>query len=519
MMRGTALVRLRHALIQRGLRDDGVALMSVMLFMILLTGLSLVLLSVILGQLGPSFTAQKSTKTVYSAQAGLQAALGVVRSAAAAPVGGEVFGDPHSLPCTFTGNLDGSTSDVKYDVTIQYYLLDPTGKTEPWLSANDLPCSAPPAGVTGEPKFAYIVSKGSGVSAGTRSPTEGNRSVAAIYKFKITNVNVPGGRINNSGKTRCLAAETATVGSLIKFVTAANCTLANAEKQLWIYDTTYQIKLASTTVAGATPLCITGSGYDNAKLAACLTDNGRWNQLWSWNDGGQWQGQKETIADGYGSVCLVDASSVLTTAGCSGALIPELSVGAGAAGLNTHQIVNYKEFGRCADVTDRNIRQTKMITYPCKQDPSGGGRLSWNHRWYYAEPVPSVPPAAPVLFSTGQVWVFPDLPGGSPGAQNCLETPLDTAATKDVIFSASCSADSRQQWKRHKDSPDRLTSYTFKDTYGRCLTADPSNPHVETSGRAFSVMRMATCDGSEAQKWNAPATYSESEFEGFKEIG
>jgi Tfp pilus assembly protein PilX len=97
----------------RGARDEGgIALMSVMLFMILLTGMSLVLLSVILGQIGPAYVAQKSTNTVYAAQAGLQSALGVMRSATGPLVAGEAFGDPHQLPCAFSGELDGSSNDV-----------------------------------------------------------------------------------------------------------------------------------------------------------------------------------------------------------------------------------------------------------------------------------------------------------------------------------------------------------------------------------------------------------------------
>ena len=56
----------------------------------------------------------------------------------------------------------------------------------------------------------------------------------------------------------------------------------------------------------------------------------------------------------------------------------------------TKQIVNFKEFGRCADVTGANINNADTpgefnIVYPCKQDPVGAG-LAWNHKWYYNSP-------------------------------------------------------------------------------------------------------------------------------------
>lgn len=508
--------RCRRRMHGRGDADQGMALVSVLLFMILLTSMSLVLLSVIVSQLGPSFVTQKSTKTVYAAQAGLQSGLATLRSAlSTTAVGGEYFGDPAQLPCSFSGNVDGSSTDVAYTVTIQYFTVDPTGMTDVWMGNNDLNCT-PTGGVTGKPTFAYILSKGTGVSAAGRSATEADRSVAAIYKFKVRNVNIPGGLVFTASRGECMAAESVAVGSLIRFVPIAQCTTANANKQLWIYDTSYQLKLASTTIAPATPLCVTGSGSANATLTACLSTAARWNQLWSWNDNGQWNGQKDPISSGKSSTCLVQSTTYLRAQSCSGALDPDPSVGAGAAGYTTHQIVNYKEFGRCADVTDKERLSTYMIVYPCKQDPTGTGNdLSWNHKWYYTEPTPTVPPAALAGPTTGPVTIL-----DAGGVQRCLQTPANTDASKDVNFLAGCSTtEPRQKWKRYSASTDRLMSYTFQDTYGRCLTADPVNPRLGAGNIPYSIMRMATCDGSGAQKWNAPSSFSEAEFDGFKEIG
>jgi hypothetical protein len=515
----SSLERARQAGL-RGRKDEGIALVSVMLFMILLAGMSLVLLSVILGQMGPAYVAQKSTNTVYAAQAGLQSALGVVRSASGSVVNGEVYGDPRKLPCSFSGGLDGVSNDVSYDVTLQYFSVDPTGRTEPWLSANDIACSPPPVGVSVAPKYAYIVSAGKGVSAAGRPAGEATRSVAAVYKFMVTNVNIPGGRVWDTGHNMCLEAVTATVGSKLKFVSAGNCT--TPAKQLWVYDVTYQIKLSSTTVAPATPLCISGVSVQDAVLARCeqTDDPDRWNQIWSWNDNAQWQGQKQDISAGVSGGCLVIGAAdgggtrYLRVNGCSGSLDPDPAVGAGAAGYATRQIVNYKEFGRCADVTNREINYDYMIVYPCKQDASGAGAFSWNHKWFYTEPpVRAAPTAAqpnpPYPFTTGEVYVND---GG--GAKKCLVARGQTDANRDVEF-ASCTNGNNQIWTRFMESSSQNDRYTFKDYWGRCLTAETAGAH----GGLYSIMRMAACDGSAAQKWNAPATLTESVVGGFKELG
>jgi hypothetical protein len=515
------LERCKRSLRARGDSGDGMALVSVLLFMILLSSMSLVLLSVILSQLGPSYIAQKSTKTVYAAQGGLQAGLATLRSAlSTTAISGEYFGDPAQLPCSFSGNLDGSTSDLSYTVTIQYFTVDPTGMSDSDLNSKDLNCTAS-GGVAGKPTFAYLVSEGKGVSAAGRSATEANRKVAAVYKFKIRNVNIPGGRIYSDARTFCMAAETITVGANVRFVAAAQCTEANISKQNWIYDTSYQIKLASTTVgdpaiASGRQLCVTGSGTANATLTVCQTNSSRWNQLWSWNDNGQWQGQQNPIALGPSGTCLVKSTTYLRSQGCSGALDPDPSVGAGAAGYATTQIVNYKEFGRCADVTDLDPAKTYMIVYPCKQDPTGtGANLAWNHKWYYSEPVATVPPAALAAPVTAQVYVM-----AYNTSKRCLQIPSVGSASTDVNFTTACSStENRQKWTRTTASTSRLDSYTFKDYLGRCLTADTVNPHLGAGNIPYSVMRMAACDGSGAQKWNAPSTFSEAEFEGFKELG
>ena len=91
-----------------GVRGDdsegGAALLSAMIFMIIMAGLSVVLLSTVLGQTVPSVAAQRNTKTIYAAQAGMQASLAMLRSAAAAPdASGKVYGSLSQLKCSRDG--------------------------------------------------------------------------------------------------------------------------------------------------------------------------------------------------------------------------------------------------------------------------------------------------------------------------------------------------------------------------------------------------------------------------------
>jgi hypothetical protein len=522
--------------------DNGVAMMSVLLFMILLAGMSLVLLTVILGQIGPSYLAQKGTKTVYAAQAGLQSALSVIRSAAAAPNAlGVVYGNPRILPCTVNGNLDGSTEAVKYAVTVRYFTEDPTGKPESWLASKEMGCSAS-IGVTtrgtttnAAPSYALITSKGQASATPGAAAADGNRTVAAIYKFRVTNVNVPGGRIFDPLNLECLQAEPLVggaigVGSLVYYRAKAQCVDDSGPldaAQLWIYGTTYQIKLASST-DGVTPgLCISGipstTGTPNkAKLETCRTGSDRYNQLWSWTGEHTWQGQQASISNGYASSWLGRSTETGTkylqvTAGHSTTFAPDPKVGAGAASSATNQIVNYKEFGRCLDVTGTRIDDPFMITYPCKQDPSGTGtpvgtgKLAWNHKWYYTE-VTTTP-------LVQQIYVYDQ--GTVPSGKRCLQTTGTTGVRQYPTFK-SCSGSTLQDWKRVYKSGDYSTSYLILDSANRCLTANENPTDLYTtdgSGNAWSKVTVAACTGQDNQKWNAPPVYNESTFSGYKEIG
>ncbi len=495
-------------------RERGAAMVFSVLFMIMLAGVSIVLLSVLVGQMAPSLSAQQVTRAGYSAQAGLQIGLGTIRAAALDPdPDGVVYGDRTALPCTVQGSADGSAGQLPFEVEVRYYTTDPANRTQAWLDANDLTC-VPGSGVSTQPRYALVIAEGSGLND-ANGTFDRDRSMSAIYEFNLSNVNIPGGRIYNGSGTHCLRRANPGSDSRIEFVPVAQCT--DDANELWIYDSDWMIKLASTTAPTETPLCITGpvsgGGTQDARLRPCEdpTDPDRWNQLWSWvgagGGGGNWRGQQENISAGISNFCLnVPTSGNLTGGfllarhnGCTSILTPTPEVGAGAAGYDTQQIVNFKQFGRCTDVTGENIGASYMIVYPCKQDPTGtGAGILWNHKWAYTEPA--------------------DL-AGSLGPQQmtvqgrCLTTQPNTSTNKYVVFQV-CTGDSRQKWTRVAQSVGYEGSWLFVDTYGRCMTADVSSLHFGQ----FAKITTLACNGTTDQKWNAPPNSTSASFGGFKEV-
>jgi hypothetical protein len=300
--------------------------------------------------------------------------------------------------------------------------------------------------------------------------------------------------------------------------------------QLWVYDTDYEIKLASTTVTGSTSLCITGpatagGSTQDATLQACKakTDAARWNQLWSWTGSYTWQGQNQSISTGNSTYNLAGPIAVgnrlkVQSSGTNGAFNPASTVGAGAASYETLQIVNYLEFGRCLDVTDTDIGKSFMIAYPCKQDPSGTGtpagtgKLDWNHKWYYSEP--PAPPGNPNGTTAPLTQTISVKVNNDSSKKYCLLTP-DPAATSPTIYPtfAGCTSSNLQKWTRIKNAGVYLDSYLFVDTFGRCLSVGKSNDLY----KGWSKIVVAPCDGSLAQKWNSPAATTGGEVGGYRE--
>ncbi|MGL4339451.1 MAG: hypothetical protein ACRCSP_03375 [Rhodoglobus sp.] len=533
---GFSIIKLRAAMGARFAGhgpDSGVAMLTAILFGLLTVGLSVVLLSTVLAQSTPAYTAQKNTRTIYAAQSGLQVALGVIRSVDLPPnAANKVFGDLSKLPCAVKGRVNAQTDGTNYDVTVIYFLEDPTSKDSTWRDANKLSCNTS-TGLTISPKFAYLRSDGLGLKVpGISDDTYGNRYLSAVYKFKTANENIPGGMIFDSTREYCLQATTATNGSQIKFVPKSQC--LGTPLQLWWFSPTYQIRLASTVQLPAVlGLCITGpvdegQSTQDALLRPCKSQSAsgldRWNQLWSWVGKYTWQGSKKTDpiesgkSDHYLSPTLSAGQNLSGTllkvvkgsTSIKGTLAPDSEVGAGAASYATGQLVNYKEFGRCADVTNEDMYKDYLISYPCKQDPSGPPYpgITWNHKWAYTEAVP------PIQLTTGTITtVFggTDPAKGNLGQTYCLQR---ISGSVYPLFRA-CTGNQNQQWQRSYDTGTYSSSYLLSSPDGStCLTADSTDMHNLT----ISKITIKGCNGSDEQKWNAPVTTTSSDFGDFREV-
>lgn len=562
-MRGTTLIRLRRALtahFENRDREGGVAMLTAILFIIIMAGVSTIILGVVSSQSIPSYLDQKGTKTVYSAQAGIQAALSIIRSGSTLDAtSGNYYGDPKKMPCAITGTTNGLSDGNSYSVTIAYFTTDPTGQSATWITSNQLACKTGTLaqygtsnyGLSVTPKYALITSAG----AASQIPvvtTQANRSITALYTFQVSTANILGGLIFNNGSTACMQAAAASAGKTITFVAASSCssTGTNAALQLWSYTTNWQIALTSTEVGGVVTtasLCITGptasgGATQNALLQTCKssTSSSRWNQLWSWTGSYTWQGENSTItgpastewlsppyADGTSPIGknlqVVNATSTI------GTMAPTAQVGAGAASYGKDQIVNYAQFGRCTDVTNQPQPDTDaypMIVYPCKQDPTGGTtNITWNQLWYYCE-VGDASCDTTVDPANQQIYV---LYNNSTSSKYCLTTPSETAtnprpttpattATNQYPYFAACATTGalagQQNWDRVYVGDDYLDSYLFVDNYGRCLE---TNSSTVFSGD-IDYMTVNSCNGADYQKWNAPPTYTDSTVGGYREI-
>lgn len=521
-MKGGVMIRISSALQVRAARatsarDRGAAMLVAVAFMMLITSLTLTVLGVLVNQPRSIYTVQRASKTVYAAQAGLQVALGQIRSATAPPdASGKVYGSKAKLPCSLSGSVDGSSDSTSYSVDLSYFRTNPAGQSAGWLAdpKNLLSCS-PLTGVNGTPRFALIASRGTAASIAGLPDTTANRGVQGIYAFDVTNVNIPGDLILDGAQGYCLYAISATVGSLVRYQPVAACTADNLDK--WVYTTSYQIQLAST-VGTPLGLCVTGptsgTATQNAVLEVCRTDASRWNQLWSWTGEYTWRGQQNPISNGISNYRLGSGQGNSTNLtgrylqvvanAVSGTFYPKSGVGAGGASTATKQLVNYKEFGRCADVTNQNYTSAFYITYPCKQDPTGANNFTWNQQFNMTEPT------LPATSVSGiEIWTNNDNVAGSP--RQCLES---NGTVYPKLANCTTTPTAAQSWTRYYDTGSYANSYIITDRYGKCLGVDST-----TTYNGWSALTVTPCDTTTAQKWNAKPQSTTSTFGSFKEIG
>ncbi|MGX6607683.1 hypothetical protein ACWKSP_36990 [Micromonosporaceae bacterium Da 78-11] len=147
----------------------------------------------------------------------------------------------------------------------------------------------------------------------------------------------------------------------------------------------------------------------------------------------------------------------------------EPGVGAGMAGDNTAQLVNYAQFSRCFDVTGGDPGAKYMIAWFCKQSPNG--IVDWNQQWVH--PVPT----APAISATDNIVITKS------GTKYCLKSPLTATATSYPVVVACSSVDlttAAMQWTVFHDTGEYGTSYRIQDGNVNCLQPTDLNANPRT---------------------------------------
>ncbi len=473
--------------------DEGLAILFVLMCVMISMALTLGLLGVLLSELAPTVHQRKSARTIAASQAGLQAGLAMIRTASTTTAGVGTFGDRQKLPCytagsPLTGSVGGIAGNLAYSVQVRYYTMDPANQTAAWRNSNALTCT-PGAGTAVTPLYALVQAAATGDSVGPLGATWGNRSSEIVYTFNRTDQAFLGGLIHTGRGTTstdlCWQAPSATPAAG-QTITLATC-VPGKDTQTFSYRSDYTIVLSGTQSATTPPsggMCVYGTPSPASLTFQSCSSPVPWQQKWSYNDDGQLEGVRSDMSSlsGYciGTGGVYTVGRTLTVEACGMEWNPEATVGAGASGTATSQLINYSEYGRCLDVTNQNVNYAWLIDYPCKQDPTRP--VTWNQRFIWDSG------------TTKQIQT-------NPGSLYCLTTAASAGGY--VLVKPCVNGQANQQWTMYGDTGNRTTSYTVVDTNGRCLSLGPPGT---TSGSLsqWSSITADVCDGSLKQMWNAP---------------
>jgi Tfp pilus assembly protein PilX len=300
-------------------------------------------------------------------------------------------------------------------------------------------------------------------------------------------------------------------------------------------------------------------------------------QVWSYNDSGQFQSSNATDT-GLATYCLnlytgatptavasLAAGDLLDVDTCGAQMVPTASVGAGAAGtaLRPFQLVNYQYFGRCIDTTNQDVQATWLIGYPCKQDPLATN-LTWNQKWYAGVSggdggtganaayggspggntvIATTSPVAGCQITQTQACQFIEYPNGANGASSssayyCLEAGNTSNPSAPIngtiVTSQPClTTDNYQKWTYTKNYYSNYSQQYLIQPYGAstsnlCLamtigSTPPALTYdtVNAGGApipAYGYISLQTCNGSLAQKWNAPPNAAQNQLKNTLEL-
>lgn len=484
--------------------DERGSLPMAMLFAVVGLAVSAMVVPVVGRQITGARADAQRARALMAAQSGMDSALAQFRGASDNAAKGLL----ERLPgCVLTGDASpgGSTTPLRYRVTVEY------------RNADNAAMSCPAVDV---PTTAMLSSTGTDTATGaTTAGAAGTRTLTATYHFSTSNANTIGANVRmdyNTGPKLCLDAGVTppkpTPGTRARVQTC----VAGSSRQQFAYTKDLNLKVAgSESTTYPQGMCLEAAVPHATGQAVyfqpCANRVAR--QQWDFNDISNWHGTSDGVHPD-GSYCLNvqtprAANAYLVIGPCDKSwpppYYPDNSMGAGMAGEDTHQLVNYKQFGRCIDVTTFDVNYGYLIVWPCHQAPDGN--YDWNQKWAYTLPTKT----APVTVSRIRT-VRTDNVGF------CLQSPLTTAAGQYVQTkqcAATGTSPAGMTWTIYGDTGNYTTSYRIEDanyslTGGQHYCLAPTDPDVPSPDLFWGIgskTKVEICNGSPLQKWNAPANF------------
>ncbi|MFF5081829.1 ricin-type beta-trefoil lectin domain protein [Actinoplanes sp. NPDC000266] len=483
--------------------DDGSLPMAMLVITVVLS-LSAILTPIVIRQIKTTQHLSERNIALNAAQAGMDVMMARVRAAA----------DPDNQsgylenlpPCTLTGSAGVASTGVPLTYTVTLVYQDQDGKDMTACPAVSVPTTA------------RVTSQGAGGSV--------TRTLTATYVFSTSNTNIPGGQIRISSSTlgnQCMDSGSNKTPAAGSAIVMAPCD--GSSRQQFGYTADLYLKLINSESSGAASgMCLhAGASHSSGNALVFQPCPTLQTGVFQWSLDGNSLFHSTSSGKTVESLCVnvktpgstTDRAVVLGSCGVTATKTVWRSatgVGAGMAGDSTNQLVNYAQFSRCLDVTSKSTSATYMIAWFCKQDPQG--IVDFNQQWVHPTPV------TPAITATGPIIVnnttsTSNSNNGTANKNYCLKSPGIVTATSwvTVVNCATVAAQSAQNvtWTVYHDTGDYGTSYRIKDYMGYCLQPTDQNSGVANDFHSdgTSKVKVATCNTSELQKWNAPANISQ----------
>jgi hypothetical protein len=438
--------------------NDRGSIPMAMLVMLVGASFGAMLLPMLLTQMSSTRFEVSRVHSLNAAQAGIDVALGMVRSATTIDLSRpDAPGDPAKLPCNpvtkpivgTANQLGGGVGSGAYTATIAYYAVgDPAAHSNDptWLNDNMMQCVDGYGTYDGTlgtavPSFALITSTGTdGPSGNGASP---GRTLQTTYVFSTTNANFRGDVIPfvlGANAPLCLDAGSSPWANNGTQPTLQACpapaplgsppTLVPAgQSWFWRTDNTIQL-VQSVGTSHPNGVCLTTPDYYSIGSSITISDCGPLgtpdnHQIWGSDSNRRIQGGLDSCVTPMGwwwpgfwylpSLAYPPiVGSILRLQFCAGVspdyqkTDPKPNVGYGGAGFSTNQLAVGGIFSQCLDVP-REWPALGVLpgtpggnnflgVYPCKRG-NGLTTVPWNQQF-----TPDNPPTD--LPATGKYVVY-----------------------------------------------------------------------------------------------------------------